>query len=215
MYTSYIYNPSKQLEMSDRLKILTDKIYHEGIEKAQAESERILDQAQQEAKDLIAQAHKDREELIQKTEKEMDAYRKKVLSEIRMSARKAANLIKKQLHEIIVEKAIHRPVAESLQNPEVLNEILKSTAASLQKDQSGIWKIKVSEEILQKITATVDAAKDEVLAEGVHLSGGASIKGGFTVTEENGTYKMVFDETTFVEFLNQFLKLETQKLLSE
>lgn len=201
--------------MSDRLKELTDKIYREGIEKAQSESDRLLDQAKKEAAEIKAQAKKEREELMEKTRSEMENYRKKVLAEIRMSARKTSNQIKNQLHDMLVEKAIKRPTKESLRDPKVLIEILKASAAALTRDGSGGWQLQVSDEMYQSINQSVEAAKHSILAEGVTLKGAGESEGGFVVQEENGAYKIVFDDATFIQFLSQFLKVETRNLLEE
>jgi vacuolar-type H+-ATPase subunit E/Vma4 len=201
--------------MSEKLKILTEKIYHEGIEKAQYESDRILEQAKIKAEEIRSQATAEREELIRTTKEEMETYRKKVLSEIRMSARKTANQIKKELHDMLVEKAIRQPVQESLQQTEVMAEILKATASALTQNGSGSWQILVSEELHRRLQAVTEQTKHQVLSEGVSLEVDGTESGGFTVKEENGAYKIVFDEDTFVAFFNQFLKLETQNLLAE
>ncbi|QTN37949.1 hypothetical protein HZ996_01935 [Cryomorphaceae bacterium] len=201
--------------MSDRLKTLTDKIYHEGIEKAQEESARILEQAKKDAADLKAKSEQERRDLIAQTEREMESYRKKVMSEIRMSARKTANQIKKQLHELLVEKAIERPAKERLDDPEVMKDILSSAAGALTRDGSGGWKIEVSTELYSKIQPAVEATEHHMLREGVELRGSADIESGFVIREEAGQYKIVFDEATFTAFLGQFLKVETRNLLEE
>ena len=144
--------------MSDRLKVLTAKIYHEGIEKAQKESDRLLEQARQGASEIRSNAERERVALIEKTESEMENYRKKVLAEIRMSTRKTANAIKKQLHEMLVEKAIRRPAQESLRDPKVMSEILKAAAGALTRDGSGGWQLEVSDEMHRLIHPAVEAA---------------------------------------------------------
>lgn len=201
--------------MSERLKVLTDKIYHEGIEKAREESDRLLEQARKEADAIRSKAEKERNELIDKTKSEMDSYRKKVLAEIRMSARKTANQIKNQLHDMLVEKAIKRPVEESLRDPKVMSEVLKATAGALTRDGSGGWQLEISDEMHRLVHPAVEAAEHNILTEGVTLKAGSDVADGFVVREENGAYKIVFDDATFVNFLSQFLKVETRNLLEE
>lgn len=201
--------------MSDRLKVLTDKIYHEGIEKAQEESDRLLREARQQADEIKAKAEKEREELIRATESEMENYRRRVLSEIKMSARKTANLIKKQLHELLVEKAIEHPLKDSLRDPKVMKEILLAAATALTRDGSGGWHIEVSDEMHRLIYPAVEAAEHQILREGVTLKGSKEVDSGFFIREEEGQYKVVFDEDTFKAFLGQFLNVETRNLLNE
>jgi len=94
-------------------------------------------------------------------------------------------------------------------------DILKATASALTQNGSGSWQILVSEELHRRLQALTEQTKHQVLSEGVSLEVDGTESGGFTVREENGAYKIVFDEDTFVAFSNQFLKLETQNLLAE
>ena len=96
--------------MSDKLKVLTDKIYEEGIEKAQRESQKILDDSKKEAQKIISAAEKQSQDLILKTEVNMENLKKKVASEIKMASRKSLNQIKQELNNVIQEKVVSNSI---------------------------------------------------------------------------------------------------------
>ena len=176
-------------------------------------SDRILELAKKEAAEIKAAAEQERHELVSQTKSEMENYRKKVLTEIRMSARKTANLVKNQLHALLLEGSIGAPVQKSLADPEVMKSVLEACAGSLSKGANGSWRLEVSEEMRQLIFPAVEAGKKELLAKGIELAASGDILNGFVIREEGGSYRIVFDDATFIRFLGQFLKVETRNLL--
>ena len=47
--------------MENKIQELTDKIYREGVEKGNAEAQRLIANAQEEAKKIVEDAHKEAE----------------------------------------------------------------------------------------------------------------------------------------------------------
>jgi len=199
--------------MSDRLKSLTDKIYAEGIEKAVAESESILAKAKEEAALMRADALSESEKIKADTETEMVNHRKKVLAEIKLAARKSVNQLKQELHHLIEEEILSTPVKGVLKDSATITRLLEITAGALQKESNDNWRLLVNENQAEEIKKTLEAQKQEVLQKGISLAAGPQIEGGFVIEQEDGHYKLVFDEATFTAFLGQFLKVETRNLL--
>src|SRR5690606_34832053 len=98
--------------MSEKLRILTDKIYNEGIEKAKLESEQLVEKAKAEAKAIISEAEKYKDKLIADTNQELNNQRKKVEADIKLAAQKAANQLKINIQNLITEQVITQPVKE-------------------------------------------------------------------------------------------------------
>ena len=199
--------------MSDRLKSLTDKIYAEGIEKAVAESESILAKAKEEAALMRADALSESEKIKADTETEMVNHRKKVLAEIKLAARKSVNQLKQELHHLIEEEILSTPIKGVLKDSATITRLLETTAGALQKESNDNWRLLVNENQAEEIKKTLEAQKQEVLQKGISLAAGPQIEGGFVIEQEDGHYKLVFDEATFTAFLGQFLKVETRNLL--
>lgn len=199
--------------MSDRLKSLTDKIYAEGIEKAVAESESILAKAKEEAALMRADALSESEKIKADTETEMVNHRKKVLAEIKLAARKSVNQLKQELHHLIEEEILSTPIKGVLKDSATITRLLEITAGALQKESNDNWRLLVNENQAEEIKKTLEAQKQEVLQKGISLAAGPQIEGGFVIEQEDGHYKLVFDEATFTAFLGQFLKVETRNLL--
>lgn len=199
--------------MSDRLKSLTDKIYAEGIEKAVAESETILAKAKEEAALLRADARSESEKIKADAEAEMVNHRKKVLAEIKLAARKSVNQLKQELHHLIEEEILTKPINGALKDNATLSRLLEITAGALQKESSDNWCLTVNDQQAEEIKKSLESQKQEILQKGISLAAGPQIEGGFVIEQENGHYKLVFDEATFTAFLGQFLKIETRNLL--
>ena len=89
------------LAVSDKLKILTEKIYEEGVFKAKEESARILQQATEEAARIRAEAQKEKELMLAQARDQAEAQRKKTESELRLAARKATSKLKEDLRQLV------------------------------------------------------------------------------------------------------------------
>lgn len=198
--------------MSEKLKALTDKIYQEGIEKAKSDSDRIVAEAKTEAKKIVEEAEKERQKMIRSTEEEMASYRKKVEAEIKLAAQKSANKIKQSLRQLITEKVIQKPIENSLSDSETTLKILSACVTSLSKDE-GSWIITLSEKDEKFVKEAIAAGKVNTLASGVTVKPDPSLKNGFEIKPEEANYSLYFNDETFIDFLGQFLKIETKSLL--
>ena len=80
--------------MENKIQELTDKIYHEGVEKGNAEAQRLIANAQEEAKKIIEDAHKEAESIIAASRKSADEMAENTKSELKLFAGQAVNDLK-------------------------------------------------------------------------------------------------------------------------
>ena len=201
--------------MSDKLKTLSDKIYQEGIAKANDESEKIVARAKEEARRIKEEAQNQADKIKKDSEVEMEGYRKKVEAEVRMAARKSTNQIQNALHNFLKEETIVKPVSEGLKNPQTLEKTILECMAALRRESDGSWHLRLPEKQAESLQKAVEDGKHETLQKGVTLNGDKGLLNGFVVEAEDGQYRLKFDEQTFSEFFGQFLSLETQNLIQD
>jgi V/A-type H+-transporting ATPase subunit E len=199
--------------MSEKLRILTEKIYREGVDKATEESERIIEKAKSDAKRIVSDAIQEKERMIADTEIKMETYRKKVTAEIKLAAQKAANQIKLNLHELLQEKTVHQPVQKGLADPKIMTEVLVACMQSLKKSGNESWTIELPEDQFKTVRQALESGEHELLMKGVNLESSTGLSYGFEIRPEGANYQLNFDDQSFSDFLGQFLKVETQELL--
>ena len=88
----------------EKIQELTEKIYREGVEKGQAEADRIIEEAQNKAEQIIAEAReqaKGIEAQAQKKAGELDANTK---SELKLYTSQALNALKSEIANVLTDK---------------------------------------------------------------------------------------------------------------
>lgn len=199
--------------MSDKLRQLTDKIYAEGIEKAEAESSRLLEKAKAEAEQIRESAKADAERLRRNAQRDAEATRQQVGAEVALTARKAIGRLKADLKRLVAENALNEPLRKGLSDPATLREVLVALASAMQKDANGHWTVVLAPEQRKKVEEHLEAGKAEVLRQGFSLTDAEGQAYGFRLRPEGEHYTLAFDDQAFAEFLSPYLRLETRQLL--
>ena len=166
--------------MSEELQSLLEKINAEGVRKAEAEREAILEKARSEAEALVAEAKRQASEATARAEAEAAALRSRAESAIRQAAR---DLVLELKHEL--ESRLNAAVAGAAKTaltPELMAEIVRALAERFSADPEGELTVLAA----VRDTAALDAAlrgalaaslktKPVVLAD-AGISGGVEVK---------------------------------------
>src|SRR3989339_209730 len=96
--------------MENKLQELTQKLYNEGVEKANQEADKILADAKAEALKIMQNAEKEAKTIVTKAEQRANEIQKITTSEIQLAAKQALRNVKQQVTELIVSKVIEDPV---------------------------------------------------------------------------------------------------------
>ena len=76
--------------MENKIQELTDKIYHEGVEKGNKEAQKLIANAQETAQKIIEDARKEADTILATARKEADDMAENTKSELKMFANQAA-----------------------------------------------------------------------------------------------------------------------------
>ena len=199
--------------MSDKLRLLTDKIYREGVEKAQTEAERILAAAKAEAEQLRTEAQVEKKRTLDAAEAQAAATKRQVAAEITLAARKASGQLKQDLRRLLAEDVLQAPLKRGLSDQGVLTEVLVACVSALQRQGEGNWEILLPAEKLKMVEDALTGGKHEALGEGLTLRDSEGLSYGFAVRPEGEQYTLAFDDKAFAAFLGRFLRVETRDLL--
>src|SRR5690606_6895421 len=96
--------------MNGKLKELTDKIYLEGLEKANEKALEITSNAEDSAKKIIEKAEKDAEEIILQAKKQAVENAERIETELRLSSKQALGILKKEITDLIQAKVLQKSV---------------------------------------------------------------------------------------------------------
>ena len=198
--------------MNTKLQELSNKLYAEGIEKAQTDADSIIQKAKQDAKAILEEAASKKEAILIETQNEVNRFRKNVNSELRMASKQMLASLKQQITELVQEKVIEKPISEGLKNPENLLSLLQTVVSKMNQGSSGI-EIKLSEVDHNNISEAIKAGKSSVLSEGITLSIDSSVQSGFKLQSNGSNYLISFTDEDFFRFFSHYMREQTVKFL--
>lgn len=200
--------------MENKLQELTDRIYSEGIQKAQEEGDQIIQKAKNEAAGDLEDARREAARIIEQAQAQAEEIRKNVAAEVKLTTNQALSSLKTQVTNIISLEMVDVPVKKSFHDDAFIKGLIETLVAQ--------WKDHDSQEGMN-VMLPENTKKDleEYLTTKLHglLKGGLEIKRegftgrGFRIGPKDGSYKVSFTEEDFINFIKAFLRPRTHQLL--
>lgn len=199
--------------MQSQLQELTDKIYADGVQKAQTEAEAIVSKAKAEAEAIVAKAQQEAADLLAKAKSDSDALVQNVNSELKMSSQQAVSALKQQLEQLITLQVVKPSLKETFGTAENLTAIISSLADAWAKNQQADLHLVLAAKDQAEIEPKLKASLADVLNKGVSIDFSASVKSGFKIAPKDASYVINFTEEDFVNFFKAYLRPKTNELL--
>lgn len=200
--------------MDNKLEVLTQKLYKEGIEKAEVEAQKILTNARKESDAIIKRAEDHASAILSKAEDDASNTAKRSRSELHMMAIQAREKVRQELENMLKVKAIDQPLKASLSDHTFLNQILLQVVSNLKLDKGDNITIELPEAQLKASRETLKQQLHAVLGSEPTLNADHSLRSGFRISKDNQSYKISFTEEDFKTYLYQFVTPDIQDLLN-
>lgn len=200
--------------MDNKLEVLTQKLYKEGIEKAEVEAQKILANARKESDAIIKRAEDHASAILSKAEDDASNTAKRSRSELHMMAIQAREKVRQELENMLKVKAIDQPLKASLSDHTFLNQILVQVVSNLKLDKGDNITIELPEAQLKANRETLKQQLHAVLDSEPTLNADHSLRSGFRISKDNQSYKISFTEEDFKTYLYQFVTPDIQDLLN-
>jgi V/A-type H+-transporting ATPase subunit E len=146
------------ITVAEKLQGLLEKIRTEGLEKAEAEKQKIIEDAKKEAKEITKKAQTEAEEIIKKAKEDAGNLEKRSETAVKQASRDILLKLKGEL-QARLENIVHNLSNESM-NVEFMGELIKNMADSFTKKDSS------SELTLEALTSPKDCEKLTELLKG-------------------------------------------------
>jgi len=201
--------------MNQNLQELTEKIYKEGVGKAETQGKRIIDQAKVEAEEIIQKAEAKAASLIEHAERESSDLRIKNESEMRLASRQALGTLKQQITDLLIHEAFSDPVKEAYSDEAFIKQIIEKLIDSWMAHfgQEERLSILLPEKDFESLQSFFNNKVDAVLKEGVTIKPSGQIKNGFQLSPESGRFKVSFTTEDFENYFKTFARPRAIKLL--
>ncbi|MCG8309867.1 MAG: hypothetical protein MI975_20895 [Cytophagales bacterium] len=196
--------------MEKNIDLLTQKIYEEGIEKANQEVEKIIDEARQKADSIVKKAKGEAERIIENAGKEADALQKNSISEIKLGGQQAISSLKQNIQNLLSDKILSESISMAFEDPEFLKGIILEVVKEW-RSASGT-NISLSEGLKEKIDKSFEKSLSKEI-KNLNITFDKKLKGGFKVSQSGKTFQIVFSDEDFIEFFKPYLRERSKDIL--
>ena len=114
--------------MENKIQELTEKLLKEGVERGNAEAEKIIAEANEKAAQIIAEAKVQAEEIEAASKKNTQSMEENMKSEIKMYATQALNALKSEVANVVGDKVVKEATADIVGNKDFMNEFVLKLA---------------------------------------------------------------------------------------
>lgn len=203
--------------MQKKLQELTEKIYREGVEKANQEAEKIVSDAKAQAEAILSKANKEAESVVDNANKEADDLKRNALNELQLSARQAISDVKQQVVGLIQAKTIDPETKAIFKEADFIKNIILAIVKNWDPGSGDNVELQVLlPEAEKKAFETYFKDKTgQLLRNGVHVEFNERIKGGFKIGPKDGGYMISFSDEDFNNFFKTYMRPRLIELLFE
>ena len=193
----------------EKIQELTEKIYREGVEKGQAEADRIVEEAKNKAEQIIAEAReqaKGIEAQAQKKAGELDANTK---SELKLYTSQALNALKSEIANVLTDKISKDAAANLAANKDFLGQFAVMLASKWADNEAVV----LSSSEAESLKAYFAAQAKELLEKGVTINKVNGKETMLTISPADGSYKVNFGKEEFEAYFKNFLRPQLVEML--
>lgn len=195
--------------MNNKIQELTEKLLNEGVEKGNAEAEKIVASANDKAAQIVADAKAKAEEIIAAAKKDAKGVEENTKNEIKMYAAQAVNALKSEIANVVCQKIVSETTAEVVGNKDFMNEFMLKMAEKWGAGEN----IVISTADAASLKALFLKKAKSLLDKGVKIEQVNGQKALFTVQPADGSYKVNFGEAEFEEYFKNFLRPQMVEML--
>ncbi len=194
--------------MENKIQELTEKIYNEGVERGNAEAERIMAEAKEKAASILRDAQNNADAILANARKEAEELSANTRSELKLYTAQAVGAIKSEVASLVTDTIVKNAVKEV-----VAGDTLKSILIKIAERWSSDEPLVISTSEADELKAFFAAKAKGLLDNGIEIKHVNGIKTSLSIAPADGSYKINFGEAEFESFLKAFLRPQMVELL--
>ncbi len=195
--------------MENKIQELTDKLYREGVEKGNAEAERLIAAAKEKAAELIAKAHEEAAEIVDKAIKKAAETDENTRTELCQFAGQAKHALQSEIANLVSNQVVKESVASTIDSKDFLGQFLVALAGKWTENEPIVIESDKANELRTYFAAKAKALLDK----GVTIKEVNGVKSLFTVKPADGSYKVEFGQEEFENYFKAFLRPQLIEML--
>ncbi len=203
--------------MQNKIRALTEKIYKEGIDKAQQEAVQIIDVANKKAEEIIGRAQEREQDIVDGAQKQAEKMKMNSESELRLAAQQFISNLKQEIAKLVVSKQTEGVISESFKDDAFIKDIILALIKNWNPHKPEELNIKLLLPVTdqEKLMDYFNTKGKNLLDAGLEIDFETNVKNGFRIEPKEGGYYISFTDADFEKYFKHYLKDKTKKLLFE
>jgi len=194
--------------MENKVQEITDKIYREGVEKGEAEAQKIMEAAEAEKAALLKKAQHDAEKILADAKKSADELHRNTQAELQLYAGRAVEALKSEIANLVTGCVVDVVVKETVNN-EWLQKLMLTLAADWVNKENVVIQTADADVLTQYFAKRAK----ELLGKGVKIEQVNGKPADFAIMPADKGYKVQFGEAEFAAYFREFLRPQLVEML--
>lgn len=188
--------------MDSKIQELTDKVYNEGVLKANAEAERIIAEAEARAKAREAEAESRAEEIIRLAGRRAEEQKQNTERELQLYATQLVEATRASLTSELAGKIAGDNVKALATNPEFIQQFMLELVKGFDLSRG----VEIEGADAEKLSAYFASNARHLLEQGLSIKSVAGKPSEFTLRPADGGFKLQIGEAEFLELFKSFVR---------
>ena len=193
----------------EKIQELTEKILREGVEKGQAEADRIVKQAQQQAETILQEARQQAQDIVAQAQKQAGDTAANTRNELKMYTTQALSALKTEVTNVLTDNVVKEAVKEMTANPDFLGQFAVALAQKWSADEPVV----ISSSEADNLKAYFAEKAKTLLDKGVTINKVNDKNTMLTIAPADGSYKVNFGKEEFETYFKNFLRPQIVEML--
>ena len=195
--------------MENKIQELTDKLVHEGVERGNAEAERIISEANEKAAKIISDAKAEAEKIVAQGRKDVQTLNQNTQSELKMFCGQALNALKTEITNVLCDNVVSQSVSEIVKDKDYMQEFVLKLAEKWGAQEDLV----ISTEDAASLKAFFAKKAKALLDKKITIEQVNGQKTLFSVGPADGSYKLNFGNEEFEDYFKSFLRPQLVEML--
>lgn len=188
--------------MDSKIQELAEKVYNEGVLKANAEAERIISEAEARAKSIISEAERNADELVRGAERRANEQKLNSERELQLYANQLVEATRSSLVAHLAGTIASDNVQALSVNPEFIQQFMLELVKGFDLNKG----VEITGAHAEQLAAYFNANARHLMEQGVSIKQVAGKPTDFTLRPSDGGFKLHIGEAEFVELFKSFVR---------
>ena len=196
----------------NNLESLTNQIYQEGIEKAEASAKEILSEAEKKKEALVREAQETANKIVSEAKRDSENLKRSVENELQLKGKQLISDFKNEVIDLLEIKIIDDGVSKAFADADFFKSLIGDVVSHWSKSEE------LEMVLPESFEKKVDASFQNSILQSVPnltINFNGKFEGGFRIAKKKESFQISFSEEDFIALFRSYLTEKASKILFE